>query len=67
MQQAAVILGIDDAFGGAREPGEILRAVQLAQRLVILERDLERHVVGESAAFDQADAIVAKMRPCTGS
>ena len=54
MQQAPVVFGIDDALGGARQPGEILRAIQLAQRLVILERDLERNVVGQSATFDQA-------------
>jgi hypothetical protein len=30
VQQAAVIFGIDDALGGAREAGEILCAIQFA-------------------------------------
>ena len=40
MQQATVVLGIDDALGRAREPGEVLRAIQLAQRLVVLNATL---------------------------
>ena len=54
VQQAPVVVGVDDALGGAREAGEILRAVQIAQRLVVLERDLQGDVIGEPAAFDQA-------------
>ena len=54
MQQATVVFGIDDALGGARQAGEILRAIQFTQCLIILERNLKRDVIGQSAAFDQA-------------
>ncbi len=53
VQQPAVVAGVEDRLGGAGEAREIARAVELAQRLVLVERDLEGQVVGEPALLDQ--------------
>ncbi|MDF2782518.1 MAG: hypothetical protein K0S96_2323 [Geminicoccaceae bacterium] len=53
VQQAAVVAGVEDRLGGAGEAREVARAVELAQRLVLVERDLEGQVVGEPALLDQ--------------
>ncbi len=72
VQQAAVVAGVEDGLGGAREAGEIARAVQLAERLVLVECDLEGQMVGEPAALDQprhgledpaVDRLVEMLRP----
>ena len=39
----AIVLGVDDRHGRAGEPGDILSAAGLLQRLVVLEECLERH------------------------
>ena len=48
----AVLGRVDDRLGGVGEPAQVARAVELAQRLVLLEQDLERDRVGELAAAD---------------
>ena len=54
----AVVGGVDDGVGRLGEPAEIARAVELAQRRVLLEQALERDRVGELAAPDRLDAAL---------
>ena len=49
MDDAPILRGVDDGFGGVREPAEIAGAVQLPQRRVLLEQQLQRHRVGQLA------------------
>ena len=49
---AAVVLGVDDGDGGAREAGQVLPPAGLGQRLVALEEVLQRDGVGDLAALD---------------
>ena len=49
---ASIVLGVDDGHRRAREPGEILPAAGLGQRLVVLEVGLERHRVRDLSTLD---------------
>ena len=66
VQQPAVVAGVQDGLGGAREPGQIARAVQLAQRLVLVERDFQGQW-SASLPLSTSRAMASKIRPWTGS
>ena len=49
---AAIVPGVDDGHGGAREAREVLAAARFGERLVVLEEGLERHRVRSLPAPD---------------
>jgi hypothetical protein len=52
VDRAPIVVRVDDALGRAGEAGEILRAVQLAQGFVLVERRFEQDVIRQVPGSD---------------